>query len=93
MKQLSFRSKQVMLISMLFFLFSLTAFSQARTISGTVKDQDNTPLPGVSVVGKGYNHRHTNQHRRKVLCGGSRREHYACFHFHRVYFAGSECRF
>jgi TonB-linked SusC/RagA family outer membrane protein len=53
MKQFRFLSKQVMLISMLFFLFSLTAFSQTRTITGTVKDGNNVPMPGVSVSVKG----------------------------------------
>src|SRR5918993_1668545 len=54
MKQLSFRSKQVMLLSMLFCLFTITAFSQSRTINGTVRDQEaNSPLPAVSVSVKG----------------------------------------
>ena len=32
---------------------SLTAFAQDRTVSGTVKDETGSPLPGVNVVIKG----------------------------------------
>jgi len=54
MKQSSFQLKQTMLSGMLLLFLSLTAFSQSRTISGTVKDQQgNFPLPGVSIAVKG----------------------------------------
>ena len=41
------------LLSYCLLLFSSLAFSQTRTISGTVTDANNTPMGGVTVQGKG----------------------------------------
>ena len=42
---------------MIFMLFGAFNFSEAQVVSGTVIDDSSQPLPGVSVIIKGTNHR------------------------------------
>lgn len=62
MKQFYLRSREVcsrhgtaVVLSFLFALLAPAVFGQQRTITGTVRDQDNATLPGVSIVVKGTN--------------------------------------
>lgn len=47
------KTKTTWMVSLLIVIFSNFAFSQEKTITGTVTDQSNSPLPGVSVLIKG----------------------------------------
>lgn len=42
-----------LLLTLFLFIFSLTVFSQSRTVTGTVKDEQGQPVTGASVVVKG----------------------------------------
>ncbi|WP_339338651.1 MULTISPECIES: carboxypeptidase-like regulatory domain-containing protein, partial [unclassified Croceitalea] len=44
------KTKLTRVLIPLFMLFAILSYGQQQTISGTVTDQNNLPLPGVSIV-------------------------------------------
>ena len=45
--------KRILILTLLVLSTATAAFAQKVTVSGTVKDSDGNPLPGVYVIGQG----------------------------------------